>query len=419
MYQLYIVSENSISTNYGIGTYIKQLIEAMRNMSFQIHVISLRNNRHPHPLIEEKENIIYISIPSPRYATQNNNYKKGQQRYYRNIFYLLKPYFDLYANEIQLFHFNSFHAGAMAELLKKHYSCRIIMTVHYMNWCFDLHGDINKLKEVLSDPANEQESRIYESVEEEISFISECCDQVVAISQHSYNTLHDIYRIAKTKITLIRNGLKDAYKEISTAERNELRRKYHFGSKEKLILFAGRLDHGKGLSLLIETSKVLMEEDSSIRLVVAGDGNLKRYILDSFPLCSRIVFTGYIEQRYLYELYYIADIGVIPSLHEQFGYVALEMMMMGLPVIVSEATALQELVINEETGTTVFLGYESEYDLEVITRLQHSITNLLEDSERMTRYRQNSRLRFLKNYNITLFQQQIVNLYLSLVRRNF
>lgn len=54
------------------------------------------------------------------------------------------------------------------------------------------------------------------------------------------------------------------------------------------------------------------------------------------------MFTGYVNQRTLSDLYSVADIGVVPSLHEEFGYVAIEMMMHRLPVIVNATTGLAE-----------------------------------------------------------------------------
>ena len=49
----------------------------------------------------------------------------------------------------------------------------------------------------------------------------------------------------------------------------------------------------------------------------------------------------------------IGDIGVSPSLHEEFGFVALEMMMMKLPLIAGKTTGLSELVKNEKSGLLV------------------------------------------------------------------
>ena len=48
------------------------------------------------------------------------------------------------------------------------------------------------------------------------------------------------------------------------------------------------------------------------------------------------------EKKELYEIYQMADVGVVPSLYEPFGYVAVEMMMHRLPIVVT--SCLNEVV---------------------------------------------------------------------------
>ena len=46
----------------------------------------------------------------------------------------------------------------------------------------------------------------------------------------------------------------------------------------------------------------------------------------------------------------MADVGIACSLHEEFGLVAIEMMMNKLPIIVSDVGGLDEIVENEFSG---------------------------------------------------------------------
>lgn len=48
----------------------------------------------------------------------------------------------------------------------------------------------------------------------------------------------------------------------------------------------------------------------------------------------------------MYELYAIAEVGVVPSFHEEFGYVAAEMMLHKLPIIVNNTMGLKEITEN-------------------------------------------------------------------------
>lgn len=408
MQPLCIINENSRAANYGIGTYICQLVEAVKDMPYRVYVVNLRDTTYKLPVIEDKEKIKYIYIPTPQHTSGDSDYKKVSQRYYRNVLYLLKLHLEPNLGETILFHFNFFNAPFLAKLLKQHFNCYILLTVHYMNWSFELLGNTEKLKKALEKPETDREERIKNGVETEKQFINECCDQVIAIARHSFNTLRDVYLIPEEKIVLIPNGLEDMYTELSKRERTELRQQYHFAESEKIIVFAGRLDPVKGLSLLIAAFKKIMEQDDSVRLIIAGDGNMNKYFQEASLFWSRITFTGFISKEHLYNLYQIADIGVLPSLHEEFGYVAIEMMMMHLPLVVGQTTGLAELVENGENGITVPLHYTDENDVEAITRLQHAIISLLYAPERM-KMRENARKRFVENYSLNKFRLNIRN----------
>ena len=68
---------------------------------------------------------------------------------------------------------------------------------------------------------------------------------------------------------------------------------------------------------------------------------------------SHALKSNLISREQLFELYLAADIGVIPSLFEPFGYVAVEMMMCGLPVIVTATSGLDEIHFTNEDKSIV------------------------------------------------------------------
>ncbi len=56
------------------------------------------------------------------------------------------------------------------------------------------------------------------------------------------------------------------------------------------------------------------------------------------------------------KIYSIIDIACFPSLYEPFGIVALEAMAAKVPVVVSDAGGLPEVVENNVTGITTYAG---------------------------------------------------------------
>lgn len=71
---------------------------------------------------------------------------------------------------------------------------------------------------------------------------------------------------------------------------------------------------------------------------------------------SKIIFSGRLPKELIYKFYQIADVGILPSFAEQCSYVAIEMMMHGLPIVGTDSTGLSEMIIDGENGYKVNLN---------------------------------------------------------------
>jgi glycosyltransferase involved in cell wall biosynthesis len=96
----------------------------------------------------------------------------------------------------------------------------------------------------------------------------------------------------------------------------------------------------------------VLKTKTDCRLIIAGSGNYDTCLQEAKDSCTKITFTGLLAKDKLYELYRIADIGVVPSLFESFGYVTVEMMMHGLPLVATSTSGLNE-VVDESCGLKV------------------------------------------------------------------
>lgn len=122
------------------------------------------------------------------------------------------------------------------------------------------------------------------------------------------------------------------------------------------------------------------------------------------------MFTGFIDQEKLSSLYEIADIGVIPSIYEEFGYVLVEMMMHSLPVIANNTTGLAEIIENGISG--ILLDLYSEHDSQKsIDLLADTIIDLLENEDKRRFYSKNAYERYINNFQIGLFKQKMLEVY--------
>ena len=237
-------------------------------------------------------------------------------------------------------------------------------------------------------------------------------DRVIALSRYTQNLLYNEYGLGPDKVSVIPNGLADMVE----SNKDVLRRKWRISDKEFIVLFVGRLHPVKGPEFLIRAFRTVLETFPNCRLMLAGNGNYDTCLKEAKSICTKITFTGLLEKQELYKLYQIADIGVMPSFHEQCSYVAIEMMMHGLPVIGSTSTGLKEMIVNGETGLHIPV---TEFDDRVeidSSQLAEKIRYLLQKPEECHRLGQNARNRYETVYSAEVFRRNMLNLYTSLLK---
>jgi alpha-1,6-mannosyltransferase len=122
---------------------------------------------------------------------------------------------------------------------------------------------------------------------------------------------------------------------------------------ETLLVHAGRLSPEKKPQRSLNTLAALRANGLPARLVVAGDGPLRRRLerraaRDRLP----VTFAGFLPDRTdLAALLASADVAIAPGPAETFGLAGLEALACGTPVVVSAESALPEVV--GEAGASV------------------------------------------------------------------
>ncbi len=102
------------------------------------------------------------------------------------------------------------------------------------------------------------------------------------------------------------------------------------------ILFVGRLHEIKRIELLL--AAVALLDDLDVRVVIAGAGEpgYERALkarAEALGIGSRTTFAGFVSGDDKVSLYESADVFVLPSHHENWGFVAFEALACGTPVI--------------------------------------------------------------------------------------
>ena len=404
------VTETSQAAAFGLGTYIRELMAALRYCHINVCVVNL-NSSKPQIMTEEIDGIRYWYFPTPISEMQNLYSAEKTELYYRNIVYLLQLHIIDKKNLI--FHFNSSRSRKLAEELKKVFDCKIVTSIHYFDWCFRLSGNLSHFKKILASKDNRPFDIFAQSINEMYQrerIFFETVDHIICLSENAQQSLHNDYHISNTKTTVVYNGLTG---NNPTSDKKMLRQKYHF-SDAPIILFVGRLGDIKGLKYALQAFKIVLDTLPHCHFIIAGNGEFDEYMNVCEDIWSRIIWTGLIRKDKLYDLYTLADIGVMPSFHEQCSYVAIEMMMHGLPVIGSTTTGLKEMIEDGVTGLHIpVIEYDDRAEIDT-DLLAEKMLHLLQHPDEQQRMGANARKRYETVYSTSIFRQNMLNFYQSL-----
>jgi glycogen(starch) synthase len=195
-------------------------------------------------------------------------------------------------------------------------------------------------------------------------------DSVITCSHYMRGHAADIYDIDERRITVIPNGIDLA--DLRPADDLQALRLQFARPEQKLVLFVGRLVYEKGFQLALDALPDVIEKVGDVRFLVAGsgthEGELKAQA-ERLGLSEHGMFLGWIGDDALHSLYRIADLCVVPSLYEPFGFVALEAMASGCPCIVADTGGLREVVPAGERVGLRFNGGDAEHLGVMIERL--------------------------------------------------
>jgi len=171
---------------------------------------------------------------------------------------------------------------------------------------------------------------------------------IIASSQHTRQDLITLLDVPPERISVIPLGVGEEMRPMQdTAALAALRHKRQL--PERMILYLGTLEPRKNLTTLLEAYALLRRDPGfHHRLVIAGGKGWYYEEIEAtvarLHLGQAVLFAGYVPQEELPWWYNAADVFVYPSLYEGFGLPPLEAMACGVPVVVSAASSLPEVV---------------------------------------------------------------------------
>lgn len=187
-------------------------------------------------------------------------------------------------------------------------------------------------------------------------------DAIVVPSQPMLNVLRT-YGIGVTA-NVIPTGLQDD--SFQEADGLMFKQKYEIDNSRPMLLYVGRIAFEKNIPFLFEITKILVEGNPSVLLVIAGEGPAEKALHQlavTLKIEDNVKFIGYLDRSTeLNACYKSADVFVFSSKSETQGLVLLEAMAQGTPVVAIAELGTASILIEGEGAliapddATVFAG---------------------------------------------------------------
>jgi glycosyltransferase involved in cell wall biosynthesis len=197
-----------------------------------------------------------------------------------------------------------------------------------------------------------------ELTEKYMQAIASKADRIICISENTRRDLHAFFDIPLEKSCVIYNGVDHAvFYPLSQEERLEKANQIKgLGIDKPYILFVGTIEPRKNLTGLLESFALLKSKKLFHgQLVVVG---MKGWMLENIgdlikklDIQRDVIFTGFISDAQLRDLYTMAELFVFPSLYEGFGFPILEAFCCGVPVITSQTSSCGEIAAEAAIST--------------------------------------------------------------------
>lgn len=191
--------------------------------------------------------------------------------------------------------------------------------------------------------------------------------------------------------------------------------------EDKIIIgIVKTLESKYGIEYLIRGIKELekiIEKDAfeKVEVKIYGKGSLKEKLeslVKELRLNEKIKFEGFIVNSEVPKVINKMDIFVVPSIldSESFGVAAVEAMACEVPVIVSDADGLKEVVVENETG---FIIPKKDYK-----SIAENIEILIKDNELRKKLGRAGRKRVLELYDWDKNVENMIEIYNKIIEGN-
>ena len=271
-----------------------------------------------------------------------------------------------------------------------------VFTLHNPLW-----SDVSSCRSAL----NKLKFLIERKVEKNIDLLI-CLSQTVAANVTSF------LGVDRSKVSVVPIGVDDSWFIMPRIDPS-IRRKYA-PNDEFVVLHVGRIASYKNQLVIARAIPNVVREFQNVKFVFVGPVGSPSYFrmvmrtLKNVGAKNHVVFAGQVPFSELRQLYYLADVFVLPSLQENMPQALLEAMAAGRPLISSSIASLKEHLPN---GKSILISPSDHKALAM------AIIKLLRNPYLRDILGQRARLHAYRCYRWPMIAQQTVDLFSDLMAK--
>jgi len=317
---------------------------------------------------------VYVKIPG--------NEKQNIQRWAAGTARLYNSYQKEYGKPDLILTHSVTWAGFAASLIKQIYGIPYLIVEHRSFFVWSTEKARNMVKPYY------------------LPFFEEAyrnCSRLVLVSGSLLTGLMELLPWIEEKTLVIPNMIREDMFLPPKGERN---------TDPFVFFWAGRLEHVKGIDLLIEAARILKDRgNESFFIRLAGKGSLRSELeqqAQESGVLDIIHFLGRISREEMQKEMQMSACFVLPTRYEAFGAVLIEAMATGLPVIATRSGG-PDKIVNKENGMLIDTENVEQLAAAMEEMMQHSNDYSAQQIRKKTldRYGQSS---VMKQYNELFLQ---------------
>jgi glycosyltransferase involved in cell wall biosynthesis len=306
--------------------------------------------------------------------------------------------------------FNLFTTIALYQIIKKYRPDIVHTSLFYANFHGRLAAKLAGVKAIVSEEQNVYKWKDDNFIFRLINKILSCfTSKIIACSETVKHFTARQDNISKNKFVVIYNTFdRGKFDSAHLSDIGYLRKEMGIGEENKIIGNIGRLCEQKGQIYLIQAMKDVLKRIPEARLVIIGEGPLKKSLKDqsrALGIESKILF---MEKRGdIPQVLHLFDIFALPSLWEGLSVALLEAMYMQKAIVATDIDSNKEAMVSGETGILV--------PPDDSRALGEAIANLLEDAERRRLFGIKAKERVLRDFMLEKHVAEVQSLYESVL----